>query len=361
MAYCPSCGSEVAADDRFCSRCGRELRTLSSAAPPGLEAPSADVPLRPPATEPTPPPTAPGGGRRRALLVTAAVLLIASIAAAVLIVGSGDDGGEAGHEKVCELTAEFWTVVEGDEDRSELDRLIGIAGRMGDGIDDDAEEEGFDDIAENATEAAIGASFAEATGETGAMFTSLENLERLCADLGVDARDAAPATSQEPDDDAPTDARVEVTPAGHPAGEAIASQVGVRLPDDPFTSVDCDFPAENVEGGGTAYYCVGTQASGRTLEVNAFDDGNEIVWGFALGGPDCEGVSGCTYGNAIDLARLRSDVADRTGADPDDVDCDAGPWPGHRVPPGGRVTCVTPGGETVQAKVISDDEYELVE
>lgn len=361
MAYCPSCGSEVAGDGRFCSECGRDLRKPPPTAPPGPETPSAAAPPLPPATAPTPPPTAPGGSRRPALLITAAVLLIAAAVAAVLIVGSGGDGGEAGHEKVCELTAEFWTIVEGDEDRSELDRLIGIAGRMGDGIDDDAEEEGFDDIAENATEAAIGASFAEATGETGAMFTALENLERLCADLGVDTGDAASVISQEPNDDAPTDARVEVTPAGHAAGEAIASQVGVRLPDDPFTSIDCDFPAEDFEGGGTAYYCVGTQASGRTLEVNAFDDGNEIVWGFAFGGPDCEGVSGCTYGNAIDLARLRSDVADRTGANPDDVDCDAGYWPGHRVPPGGRVTCVTPGGETIEAKVISDDEYELVE
>lgn len=361
MAYCPSCGAEVAADDRFCSECGRELRRLASATPPGPQAPSADVPLRAPANGIAPPPTAPGTGRRRALLVTAAVLLVAAIVAAVLIVGGGD-GGEAGHEQVCELTAEFWTVVEGDEDRSELDRLIGIAGRMGDGIDDDAEEEGFDDIAENATEAAIGASFAEATGETGAMFTALENLERLCADLGVDARGAAPATGEaQPDDDAPTNARVELTPAGHPAGETIASQAGVRLPDDPFISIDCDFPAEDVDGGGTAYYCVGTQASGRTLEVNAFDDGNEIVWGFALGGPDCEGVSGCTYGNAIDLAQLRSDVADRTGASPDDVDCDAGYWPGHRVPPGGRITCMTADGATAYAKVISDEEYELVD
>jgi hypothetical protein len=277
-----------------------------------------------------------------------------------MILGRGSNE-DAGHERVCALTEEFWDIAESDEDRSELDRLLGIARQMGDGIDDDAEEEGFDDIAENATKAAIGASFADATGDTEVVFTAIDRLEVLCADLGLGGNASSEPVREvdAPSGEAP-EAEVESMPRDRPAGIVIADESQALLPDDPFESLSCDLRERQTEGSGSAYYCVGTQVSGRTLEVNAFDDGSNIVWGFATGGPDCEGVSGCTYGNAIDQGRLRAEVASMARVDADAIDCDAGYWPGHRVPPGGRIGCeITSTGDVIEAKVLADDRYEI--
>ena len=54
MPYCPGCGHQHAADDRFCSQCGRALTT-------DAVAPSASAPLAAPSSRPAPDPDPPSG------------------------------------------------------------------------------------------------------------------------------------------------------------------------------------------------------------------------------------------------------------------------------------------------------------
>lgn len=429
MSFCPACGSRVGAEHRFCGECGEPLpdRITEESHDLGSTGPEASEPVAPdreleyeieglgervsrsdvedalqsrgvpftwdgavlvvdgsherdvdeivrtltgedlgsaaPPAEPSTAPTNTAKTPRRLLIAIGVAIVLTGIA---LLAVTSDD--EAAHEQVCQLTEDFWRTVEEDDDGTQLPRLVAIARKLGDGLDDQAEEEGLDEIAGEATRAAIGA----ALRNPDLMFTALDNLAVLCEDLGLFDDPGAEVGAQPPsgdDVDEPiatsgSDDRsageITVSPADHPAGGVMAAESTARLPDDSFVEIDCSF-ASRETAVGTQYYCVGKQKSGRQLEVNAFYDGSEVVWGFALGGPNCEGASACSYANAIDQRELRSRVANVAGEPAEAVDCDAGSSPGHRVPPGGRIGCqVGTTGEYIEVKVTSDDQFEII-
>lgn len=252
MAYCPACGSPTDGAVRFCSECGEALPARAPGVPPPpMDPPDLATAAPAPSSAALPSPGGPSSNKRR-LLIAGALIAAVLVASLAIILGRGSNE-DAGHERVCAMTEEFWDIAESDEDRSELDRLLGIARQMGDGIDDDAEEEGFDDIAENATKAAIGASFADLTGDTEVVFTALDRLEVLCADLGLGGNASSEPVREvdAPSGEAP-EAEVESMPRDRPVGIVIADESQARLPDDPFESLSCDLRERQTEGSGSA-------------------------------------------------------------------------------------------------------------
>ena len=93
MAYCPSCGHEIAADDRFCRACGKDL---VQDAPPAVEQVAAVEPEAivneaveqsspAPAPTPSPEPRAKGGRRWLVPVIVIAVVAIAAAGGVILI------------------------------------------------------------------------------------------------------------------------------------------------------------------------------------------------------------------------------------------------------------------------------------
>lgn len=86
----------------------------------------------------------------------------------------------SGYSQICELTEEFWYIVDNSTDYSQFDRLVEIGDTMGDGLDDMVEAEGHPEMAAEATRASMGALFADSTGNLDVVFVALERLEVLC-------------------------------------------------------------------------------------------------------------------------------------------------------------------------------------